>query len=258
MASTAVTCPAQSNGAGRRGDGAVRASRTRAAAPAGTLMKKISRQLARVSSPPVTGPAEDAIAPPIAHMATARARRAGSGNAWPIRAIDDGIMTAAAAPCTSRAVTSTPRPGARPQAAEASTNPATPAPNARRAPIRSASAPADSSSAANISVYPAATHCRPLIPPPKSARTDGSATLTTVASSVTTKNPSTAAASVKPGRETSRTPGLTRRPLATICVDIRTFFPCGAWPRLPGAQPARHRGDTSRQPPAGGVREMLL
>lgn len=68
------------------------------------------RQLARVSSPPVTGPAEDAAAPPIAHRTTARARRAGSANARPTRAIDDGIMTAAAAPCTSRPATSTPRP----------------------------------------------------------------------------------------------------------------------------------------------------
>jgi hypothetical protein len=47
-------------------------------APAGTLMKKISRQLTRVSTPPSTGPADDATAPPIAQTATARARLAGS------------------------------------------------------------------------------------------------------------------------------------------------------------------------------------
>ena len=35
------------------------------------------------------------------------------------------------------------------------TSTASPAPNARRAPIRSDNDPADSSSAANISVYPA-------------------------------------------------------------------------------------------------------
>jgi hypothetical protein len=42
--------------------------------------------------------------------------------------------------------------GASPQASEASTNPATPAPNTRRAPNRSLSEPADSSSAANSNV----------------------------------------------------------------------------------------------------------
>jgi hypothetical protein len=69
-----------------------------------------------------------------------------------MRAIEDGIITAAAAPCTNRAATSAPRPGARPQAAEAATNTESPAANARRAPARSDSEPADSSSAANMSV----------------------------------------------------------------------------------------------------------
>jgi hypothetical protein len=41
----------------------VRASRTKAIAPAGTLMKKIARQLTRVSTPPSTGPQEEATAP---------------------------------------------------------------------------------------------------------------------------------------------------------------------------------------------------
>jgi hypothetical protein len=59
---------------------------------------KISRQLTRVSTPPSSGPEDDATAPPIAHTATARARRAGDGYAWPISAIDEGISTAAAAP----------------------------------------------------------------------------------------------------------------------------------------------------------------
>ena len=42
------------------------------------------------------------MAPPIAHTATARARRAGSGYAWPTRVIEEGIITAAAAPWTNR------------------------------------------------------------------------------------------------------------------------------------------------------------
>ena len=101
------------------------------------------------SRPPNTGPALDATAPPIAHTATARARRTGSGYAWVISAIDDGITTAAAVPCTNRAATSA---GASPHAVDATTKTATPRPHARRAPIRSVSAPAESRNAANISV----------------------------------------------------------------------------------------------------------
>ncbi len=134
------------------GERCVRANRTSATTPTGKLTKKINRQLATVSRPPSTGPEQEATAPPIAHTATARARRPGSGYAWPISAIDDGIITAAAAPCTNRAAISAPRLGARPHAAEAATNTTRPAAKARRAPTRSVSAPAGSSTAANISV----------------------------------------------------------------------------------------------------------
>src|SRR2546426_10937866 len=101
MASTAATCPNQSNGTLRCGDFSIRATRIIATAPTGTLMKKINRHVTNVSTPPSTGPEEDAIALPIAHTATARARLAGSGYAWPISAIDDGIITAAAEPWTN-------------------------------------------------------------------------------------------------------------------------------------------------------------
>ena len=79
MATTAVTCPIQSNGTRRRGERSIRTASTIAASPTGTLMKKISRHVTSVSTPPSTGPHDDASAPPIAHTATARARRAGSG-----------------------------------------------------------------------------------------------------------------------------------------------------------------------------------
>src|SRR6185437_9649816 len=125
---------------------------SRPSAPAGRLMKKIIRQVTSVSRPPRTGPADAATPPPTAHTATARARLTGSEYAWLIRAIEAGIITAAAAPWKNRAATRAPSPGARPQAAEATTNTDRPAANARRAPIRSDSDPADSSSAANISV----------------------------------------------------------------------------------------------------------
>ena len=69
-----------------------------------------------------------------------------------MRAIDAGIITAAAEPCTKRATIRVSRPGARPQAADAATKPTMPMMNARRAPRRSLKAPAARSRAANINV----------------------------------------------------------------------------------------------------------
>jgi hypothetical protein len=150
------------------------------------------------------------------HVATARARRAGSAYSCLISDIDDGISTAADPPCTNRATTSAVRLGASPQAAEATANTTRPPANARRAPTRSASAPADSSSVANISVYPSSTHCRPVIPPPRSCRIDGTAMLATRASSVIMKKPSTAAARVQAGRASARRSS--RRVATQLCV----------------------------------------
>jgi hypothetical protein len=152
MARTAVSCPAQSNGTLRRGDRPVQATKTSATAPTGTLMAKISRQVTTLNRPPSTGPDVDATAPPMAHTPTARTRLAGSAYAWRMRAIEDGISTAAAAPWTNRAATRAPSVGANPQAAEAAANTASPAAKARRAPIRSDSAPAVCSRAAKASV----------------------------------------------------------------------------------------------------------
>ena len=83
-------------------------------------MKKTKRQShTLVSSPPSTGPAAMATAPPAAQTATARARRAASSYACRISASEVGISTAAAAPCTTLAPISTPSVGARPQARDA-------------------------------------------------------------------------------------------------------------------------------------------
>ena len=69
-----------------------------------------------------------------------------------MRAIDAGIITAAAEPWMNRATTSADRLGAIAQAADATTNSPIPAANTRRAPARSVSAPDHKSRAANISV----------------------------------------------------------------------------------------------------------
>ena len=79
IARMAVTCPTQSNGTLWCGERAVRASSSSATAPTGRLIQKIIRQLTNVRRAPSTGPEEDASAPPIAHIATARARLVGSG-----------------------------------------------------------------------------------------------------------------------------------------------------------------------------------
>src|SRR5207244_8791886 len=104
---------------------------------------KLIRQLSRVRTPPTTGPADEATAAPSDQLAIARARCLASEYASRIRASEAGSIPAAPPPCASHAATSTPSWGASPQAAEAATNVASPAPRAGRAPRRSDSAPAD-------------------------------------------------------------------------------------------------------------------
>src|SRR5262249_2097738 len=65
-----------------------------------------------------------------------------------------GISTAAPSPWTARKAISHPGPGARPQAAEAAGNSATPMMNMTRWPIRSPSRPAVISRTARTSPYP--------------------------------------------------------------------------------------------------------
>ncbi|MOA59592.1 hypothetical protein D3C78_1842530 [compost metagenome] len=66
--------------------------------------------------------------------------------------MDAGIIAAAPIPCARRAATSAVSVEAHPHAIEARTNISRPMPKARRAPMRSARAPANINSAPNISV----------------------------------------------------------------------------------------------------------
>ena len=116
-------------------------------------MKKITRQPATdVRTPPSTGPAAIAAAPPVFHTATARARAAGSSNACRTRESDAGSVTAAAQPWTSRDPIRTHSAGASPHPADAAVNRARPQLNTWRAPARSDTEPAEMSSAANGTV----------------------------------------------------------------------------------------------------------
>ena len=156
----------------------------------GRLIANTSRQSSVVNKPPSSGPTAPATAPPTAQIPSACARRRALGNASRISDIDAGSIMAAAAPWTNRAAMSALVVGANAQPVDASRNKAIPHPSALFAPMRSDRLPADSSSAANINVYPSITHCCAGVPPPSSLSMLGSATLTIKMSRVIKKNPS--------------------------------------------------------------------
>ena len=189
-ATTASTWPAQSNGAGRRGEGATHLRRINMAMQTGRLMANTSRQSSVVNRPPRSGPTAPATAPPTAQIPSALARRRASGKASRISDIDAGSIVAAASPWTNLAAMRAPVVGANAQAVDASRNKAIPQPRALFAPMRSERLPADSNSAANINVYPSITHCCADVPPPSSWSMLGRATLTIKLSRVIRKNPS--------------------------------------------------------------------
>src|SRR5262249_15609663 len=112
---------------------------TNVTTPTGRLRKKMARQLTDgLNAPPTIGPSVDKprrtsgpaavdTAPPTVHSAIARAGAVALRYACRTSANDEGSITAAALPCTSRATISRPNPGARPQAAEAKVKTASPA-----------------------------------------------------------------------------------------------------------------------------------
>ena len=95
-----------------------------------------------------------------------------------------GIMNAAPTPWMAREATSQPSVGARPIVAEASAKTTTPNRNMRRRPKMSPSRPPVTSSTAKVSVYALTVHSRAESDASKSRWIDGSATFTTVLSSM--------------------------------------------------------------------------
>lgn len=112
----AVICPAQSKGAGRRGEVGTEVRSMRTVMQTGILITKTSRQFKVASIPPRRGPAAPARVPPTAQSPRAFVRRRGSGKALRIKDSDAGRMTEAAAPWTARPAMRTPVVGARAQA----------------------------------------------------------------------------------------------------------------------------------------------
>ena len=144
-----VTAPAKSK---RRRSTAPRLSlsstglRAATATATGTLMKKIHCQpRPSVTGPPTSHAAVPPMAPVEPQIPSALLRSAPSGNV--VITIDSavGVMTAAATPCTARAVSSAALVPASPAPSDASANRPTPTMNTRRRPKRSAARPPSSS-----------------------------------------------------------------------------------------------------------------
>src|SRR5215831_8017012 len=153
-AATASTWPPRSTARGRGlVAGANRGAASSAPMAIGRFRKNTPRQLHTLTStPPTMGPLAAPIPAMAPHSPSALDRARGSGYATWSSNNDDGTSTAAPAPWTARAATSTPSDGARPQAADAAPKPTSPAVNTRRPPSRSASAPPVSSRAAKARV----------------------------------------------------------------------------------------------------------
>src|SRR5271166_832366 len=118
--------------------------------------------------PPTTGPAAIATPPAAVQIPIARARRRESwAHASFSIARELGTNKAAPIPWMALVALSKPGPGASPQANEAAAKPTNPATKTRFEPHRSATTPAERSSAAKPSVYASTTPCRSATAAPK-------------------------------------------------------------------------------------------
>ncbi|CAM5377421.1 hypothetical protein SANTM175S_07155 [Streptomyces antimycoticus] len=176
--------PDTSTGAGRfeRVSGTVRTARIRPITATGTLTRKTARHpvpamSAATSTPPRICPAtmdRPAVAP---YMLSARARRVPLVEEW-IVASTWGSISAAEAPCATRAPTRLQASGASPQASEVSPKAAIPARKSLRRPKVSPSRPPRTSSTAYATPYPATTSSSTAGPAWRSWSMVGRATLT--------------------------------------------------------------------------------
>src|SRR3954470_19594817 len=162
----------------------------------GRLRKKIARHdTYSVSAPPTAGPIASANADTPAHVPIARPRSCG-GKVFEMIERVPGIMNAAPMPWIARPATSRVWLGARPISALEAANTITPPTNMRRLPKMSPSRPPVTSSTAKLSVYALTVHSRLERLAPRSFWIDGSATFTTVLSSMIMNSAKHMAASV--------------------------------------------------------------
>jgi hypothetical protein len=208
-ASPAVTSTAPGRSSRRPSPARLSVSHHRAprrrTAPTGTLTSRVQRHdHASTSTPPTNPPAAPPPAPTAVQVAMARARAAPSGTADVTIVSVEGASTAAPSPCTARATNNCQPSWARPPPSEASVNRPSPTRNIRLRPYRSPARPPSSMNPAKAIAYAFTTHWRPCSLRARSARTDGSATLTTDMSSTTRNCPAHARAT------TSQTGGVVR------------------------------------------------
>jgi hypothetical protein len=107
-----------------------------------------------------------------------------------------GFISAAPIPCTVRAAISDAAPAASPHHSDAPVKTTSPAMKIARRPRRSASFPPVSSSTPKVSAYALTTHSSSAVLMPRSFWIEGSATFTTVLSSMIMNSPTATAASV--------------------------------------------------------------
>jgi len=157
---------------------------TSARTATGRFSRKIDcHETCSTRKPPTTGPTASASALTPAHVPMALPRSAG-GKAWETIDSVAGIMNAPPTPCTARQATSHASLWASAMSPLATAKTTTPTRNIRTRPNRSPRRPAVTSRTANASVYALTVHSRPDSVVCRSRWIDGSATLTTVLSSI--------------------------------------------------------------------------
>lgn len=153
----------------------------------GRLTKNTQRQpssvpTASISRPPASGPTAVETPMTLPSRPKALARSAPWNICW-ISPEVCGATMPAAVPWISRNTTSQDGPGARPHAAEASVNTASPNRKARRLPCMSPSRPAGTSASPKVSAYPETTQDWAASEAPRPRSIEGSATFTIEVSS---------------------------------------------------------------------------
>src|SRR5918996_3412562 len=190
---SAPTASTRASGSRSRACGTTRRISTIVTSTIGTLIAKIQRQEAvSTSCPPISGPSTVPIPPQAVQAPTAFPRSSGAKFAT-MTASAAGVSTAPATPCRARAATRNSTVGASAHASEVAPKPPTPRAKTRRSPKMSPSDPPMRSSEPSVTRYAFEVHCCPASPPPRSSSIAGRATLTTVASTVTTVVPRMAA-----------------------------------------------------------------
>ena len=164
-------------------------------AATGRFIQKITRQSISISTPPASGPIPSATAETAAQIPSARGCSA-DGKALQTSASESDNIGAAPAPCSTRPTINPTWSPAAPETTDPTAKTPIPTMKTRLRPNMSPSRPAVTTSTAIVSRYPFITHCSPSELAPTSPRISGSASATTVESSISRNSPEQAPARV--------------------------------------------------------------